>query len=116
LPAGLPVTQRLAAGGSAISLYALPIVQPLLGLAASALHGDRVILSGGLVLPRLVSADRTLAHALFQPHGAAGCVFLALIGLHAAAALHHHFVRKDHVLTAMLPGVPMVPGGSGSAP
>jgi cytochrome b561 len=30
-------------------------------------------------------------------------VLLILIGLHAAAALYHHFIRRDAVLAAMLP-------------
>jgi cytochrome b561 len=29
---------------------------------------------------------------------------LALVGLHAAAGLYHHFVRDDGVLKRMLPG------------
>ncbi|MEI8446251.1 hypothetical protein [Mesorhizobium sp. CCNWLY176] len=31
------------------------------------------------------------------------CANLALAGLHAIAALWHHFVRKDDVLKRMLP-------------
>jgi cytochrome b561 len=31
-------------------------------------------------------------------------LILALAALHAAAALWHHFVRRDNVLTRMLPG------------
>ena len=34
----------------------------------------------------------------------ANYVMLALVGLHAAAALYHHFVRRDRVLQRMLPG------------
>jgi cytochrome b561 len=111
LPPGLPTAQRLAAKLSAISLYAALITQPVLGLAASILHGDRVVLFGGFVLPRLLPGDRRLAHALFEVHGAAAAAFLAVIGLHIAAALYHHFVRKDHVLASMLPGVSMTPRG-----
>ena len=29
---------------------------------------------------------------------------LALVGLHVAAALYHHFIRGDRVLRRMLPG------------
>jgi len=31
-------------------------------------------------------------------------LILALVPLHAADALFHHFVRRDNVLNAMLPG------------
>lgn len=114
LPAGLPAAQRLAARVSVISLYALLIGQPLLGLAASILHDERVVLFGGFVLPRRLPLDPTLAHGLFQVHRAVGWMLLALIGLHVAAALYHYFVRKDHVLAAMLPGLRMQPGDADS--
>jgi cytochrome b561 len=48
--------------------------------------------------------DKPLAHRLFELHGWIALALLGLIGLHAAAALHHHFVRKDSVLAGMLPG------------
>jgi cytochrome b len=37
-------------------------------------------------------------------HELVGYLLLALIALHAGAALFHHFVRRDNVLNAMLPG------------
>jgi cytochrome b561 len=104
LPADLPAIQRVAARASAALLYALLIVQPLLGFAASLLHGDHVVLFGNLELPVRVTVDKPLAHRLFELHGWIALALLGLIGLHAAAALHHHFVRKDSVLAGMLPG------------
>jgi cytochrome b561 len=116
LPANLPAAQPWLARIGAVSLYALLILQPMLGLAASVLHGDRIVLFGTLALPRLLTEDRAMAHALFQVHGTAASAFLALIGLHATAALYHHFVRHDHVLVAMLPGARMASGGTGRTP
>jgi cytochrome b561 len=37
-------------------------------------------------------------------HGWLGNVLIWLAGLHAAAALYHHFWRRDTVLLSMLPG------------
>ncbi len=37
-------------------------------------------------------------------HGYAMWTLFALVGLHAAAALYHHFVRDDEVLRRMLFG------------
>jgi cytochrome b561 len=31
---------------------------------------------------------------------------VALIGMHVGAALFHHFIRRDGVLTRMLPSLP----------
>nr|WP_294560096.1 cytochrome b/b6 domain-containing protein [uncultured Rhodopila sp.] len=105
LPAGLPAAQRIAARVTAGLLYALLGLQPLLGLAASQLHGDRVLLFGTIDLPAWLPANRPLAHQIFQLHGWTAMALLLLIGLHATAALYHHFVRKDAVLAGMLPGV-----------
>ena len=111
LPAGLPAAQRIAARVTAILLYALLGIQPLLGLAASQFHGDRVVLFGTFGLPSWLPVNKPLAHDILQLHGWTAVALLLLIGLHAAAALYHHFVRKDAVLAGMLPGVrPLAPG------
>jgi cytochrome b561 len=104
-PAGMPAVQRLAARASVIISYMLLIVLPLLGFIGSILHGDRMIFFGNIALPALLPADRALAHQIFKIHGWTALVLLALIGLHVAAALYHHFVRKDGVLASMLPGM-----------
>jgi cytochrome b561 len=105
LPAGLPAVQRIASRVSAILLYILLSVQPLLGLAASLLHGDRVVLFGNIELPAPLPVNKPLAHQIFQLHGWTALALLLLIGLHGTAALYHHFIRKDAVLAGMLPGV-----------
>jgi cytochrome b561 len=111
LPPGLPPVQRVAARATTILLYALLGLQPLLGLAASLLHGDRVVLFGGIALPGPLPVNKPLAHDIFQLHGWTAIALLLLIGLHAAAALHHHFVRKDAVLAGMLPGAQPLTAG-----
>lgn len=103
LPPDLPRTQRLAARAGVAALYALLLAQPLLGLAASLLHGDRVLGIGGLAVPSPLPVNRTLAHGLFVAHGWVAMLLLATVGAHAAAALHHHLIRRDGVLAGMLP-------------
>jgi superoxide oxidase len=103
LPSDMPRLQQLAAKLNVIGLYALLLVQPLLGLTASMLHGDSMILLGGIVVPGGLPIDRPLAHILFSVHGGVASVLLGLIGVHAAAALYHHFVLRDDVLVGMLP-------------
>ncbi|HWK44579.1 MAG TPA: cytochrome b/b6 domain-containing protein [Stellaceae bacterium] len=105
LPADLPAVQRLAARGSVVAFYALLMLQPLLGLTASLLHGDRITVFGGVVIPLVLPVDRPYARLVFQVHGGVALLLLALIGLHVAAALYHHFVRRDEVLSTMLPAV-----------
>jgi cytochrome b561 len=106
LPADLPAAQRLAARAVTGLLYVLLILQTLLGLIGSMLHGDRIALFGSAVLPLTLPVDRVLARQIFQLHGMTALLLLALFGLHVAAALYHHFVRKDEVMAGMLPGMP----------
>jgi cytochrome b561 len=54
-------------------------------------------------LPALIGTDRSLARQLLAVHQAVGFSLLALIALHASAALYHHFWRRDDALDAMLP-------------
>ena len=117
-PAGLPLVQRLAATANVAALYGSLLSQPLLGLTGSMLHGDRISVFG-VVLPDLLPVARPLARAIFQVHGWTALLLLAAIGAHVAAALFHHFVRRDEVLSRMLPGMrrapPSRPGAGGAA-
>lgn len=108
-PDDVPEPQRLAAKAVMIALYLLLFVQPLLGLIASQVHGDRINVFGMFVLPSVMATNRALSRQIFALHGTVALLFLALIGVHACAALYHHFVRRDEVLSGMLPGLPRPP-------
>ena len=54
-------------------------------------------------LPAIIGPDKLLAKQLIAAHDFMANLLLALIVLHAAAALFHHFVRRDDVLSATLP-------------
>ena len=45
-----------------------------------------------------------LSRSLGHLHGLIADALLVVIGLHAAAALYHHFIRRDRVLMGMLRG------------
>jgi cytochrome b561 len=47
--------------------------------------------------------DPDLAEEAVELHGTFANGLLILAGLHAAAALYHHFLRKDGVLRRMWP-------------
>lgn len=104
LPAELPIFQRLAARATEYILYVLLLLQPALGLLNTDARGRRVDLYFLGELPPVVGPDKVLAKEAMAAHEFVAYVTLALITLHAAAALFHHFVRRDNVLKAMLPG------------
>jgi cytochrome b561 len=94
---------RLAAALMHAALYASILLLPLLGWALSNAAGQPVHFFG-LALPALVAPDFDLADQLLLWHQNAAWTLLALVVLHVAAALWHHFVRRDAVLRVMWPG------------
>ena len=102
-PAGMPQLMRFAAHWSEYALYALLLIQPILGLLHTNAHGDRVNLFFLGQLPALIGQDRPLARQLLEVHEIVGLLLLGLIAVHASAALYHHLWRRDDTLAAMLP-------------
>jgi cytochrome b561 len=103
LPGDLPVMQKIAARATEGLLYVLLVAQPVIGLLYTNAYGLRVNLYFLGELPALIGRDRPLSVLLGNVHFFLGYSLLILIGLHAAAALFHHFIRRDDVLNAMLP-------------
>ena len=50
-----------------------------------------------------MGVDEHLAHDIEELHETVGEVGYWLIGLHAAAALFHHYLLRDNTLVRMLP-------------
>jgi superoxide oxidase len=103
LPAELPLVQKLAARATEYALYALLLAQPVLGILHTNARGRRVDFFFIGQLPPVVGPDKVLAKQAIAVHEVVAYLLLALIAMHAAAALFHHFVRRDDVLNAMLP-------------
>ena len=102
LPTSLPAWERYAAHASHWALYALMIAVPLSGfLMSSALGFSTVVF--GLRLPDLLERNRELGDSLKTLHFFLNKALLAVIALHFAAALKHHFIDRDGVLLRMLP-------------
>ena len=85
---------------------------PLEGWALTSAHGITLALFGAVHLPNLIASDSELADVLSDYHVSLAWILLIVAGLHAAAALWHHFVRRDAVLAAMLPSLSLARGKS----
>jgi cytochrome b561 len=85
-----------------VALYALMIAMPILGWMLLSAEGKPIPLFG-LHLPALVSESKPLADKIQEVHEIIGTTGYFLIGLHAAAALFHHYVVRDNTLRRMLP-------------
>lgn len=97
-----PKWQTLLASAVHIALFAFMIAMPLLGwMSLSA--GGKPVLFAGLQLPALIAENKPLAKQLHEIHETIGLVGYYLIGLHAAAALFHHYFMRDNTLRRMSP-------------
>jgi cytochrome b561 len=73
----------------------------VLGIFNAWQRGDVVF--NVFTIPKLVPGDLALKHTLEELHGDFADVVLIVAGLHAAAALVHHYLLRDSVLRRMLP-------------
>ncbi len=100
LPAGMPAAQRAIAHASHVLLYALMLALPLTGWAMQGAAGLPVQVAGW-VLPALVEPDLARYGLLRELHAWLAYGLLGLVLLHAGAALHHGWVRRDGLLARM---------------
>ncbi len=99
----MPLWQRRAAAVTHTVLYVLLLVIPVSGWLYSSATGVQVVYLGVVALPDIVPRDKALAGILKVVHVVLNSVMFALVCVHAAAALKHHFVDRDAVLGRMLP-------------
>jgi cytochrome b561 len=104
-PADLPAPawQLKAAHGTHAALYVLFFAVPLVGWAYSSAAGFPIVLFGQWQLPDFVNADKALAAQIKPWHGRLAYTLAALVLLHVAAALKHHFIDRDGLLRRMIP-------------
>ncbi len=107
LPSDTPRWQRIAARVSHGALYGVTIVVAMLGWAHSGAHQpDYADWFGLFRMPQITSTDKVAANAYEDRHIFFAYVLLALIAIHVAAAVWHHFVKRDRVTAQMIGGAP----------
>lgn len=97
-----PRWQRLAASAAHWALYLLMAAMPIGGWLILSAAGKPVPFFG-FELPALVAPDKALARQVQEIHETVGRAGYWLIGLHAIAALFHHYFMRDDTLLRMLP-------------
>ena len=101
-PESMPKPQQWIAKANEYGLYVLLLVQPITGLGDVVFHGRPFTLFIWHV-PALLAADAGIRSVFQEVHELGAKALLALIGLHAGAALFHGLVLRDGVLQRMLP-------------
>lgn len=95
--------QTMSAKATHLALYAFMIAMPIAGWLILSASG-KVIPFYGLELPALVAPNKALAGQIKEVHETVGTIGYFVIGLHAVAALFHHYIVKDDTLRRMMPG------------
>jgi cytochrome b561 len=98
----VPRWQSSVAGLMHWAIYIFLIVMPILGwLTLSA--GSTQINLFGLNVPSLIGPDKAFSQQLKNVHESIATVGYFLVGIHAMAALFHHYIGRDNTLLRMLP-------------
>src|SRR6266700_324819 len=109
LPAGMPAWERAAARSSHLLLYALMIALPITGWIVNSASNIPFRIFRLIPLPAIVAPDQYTADVVALVHRGLFAVLALVLGAHIGAALRHHFVKRNTVLTRMLPGAGRAP-------
>lgn len=96
----LPPWQMQLAKAVHIALYVLLFALPLTGWLMLSAKGTPLSFFG-VTLPALIVKSRSIAKVLEDIHEFLANAGYFLIGLHAAAALFHHHIKRDNTLRLM---------------
>jgi len=103
LPDSMPKLMQFAAHAGHLALYGLMIAIPLSGWLMSSAKGFQTVYFGILPIPDLLDKNKELGNLLAIVHESLNFLFIAVLAGHIGAALKHHFIDKDDILTRMLP-------------
>lgn len=98
----MPVWQARIARWTHGLLYVLMFVVPLVGWTMSSAKGYPVVYLKLWQLPDLVHKNKELGEILADVHAVLAWSLAAVVGLHLAGALKHHFIDRDDTLRHML--------------
>jgi len=103
LPGHMAPIERRAAHAAHHLLYVLTLAIPLSGWLMSSAKGFQTVWFGVLPIPDLLAKDKELGDLLQNVHLGLNLLLVAILLGHIGAALKHHFIDKDDVLTRILP-------------
>lgn len=92
---------QVAAKGTHWGLYVVLLAMVSVGFFLAWVRGDN--LYNLFTIPAFDPANKPLRNQVQDLHATIGWVIIALVGLHAAAAIAHRVLWKDGVLGRMLP-------------
>lgn len=97
-----PAMTHLAGKLGHLALYGLLLVMIISGYLISTAKGHGINVFDWFEVPALLPTNEDRGELAGEIHEVAGTLFILLVGVHALAALIHHFYWKDNTLTRML--------------
>jgi cytochrome b561 len=94
----------IAARLTHFALYGSLIAVPVVGVLLQFARGDALPIFGIADIASPWVRDRSFARSVKEIHETLANLLMMLAGLHAVAALVHHWLLGDRTLTRMLPG------------
>lgn len=106
LPESVPLPLRKTAAGVHHALYAMLILQPILGFIATnawgfPMRGETAYL-GFIDLPKFMETNESLAGTVQLLHTIGGYTILVLLVLHICGVVFHQAIRQDGTLLRMV--------------
>ncbi|MBI0475397.1 cytochrome b [Sphingomonas sp. MA1305] len=103
-PAAMPSWEKGVAHASHWTLYLLMVALPVTGwMMVSGPEARRPLSWFGLFNVPLLPVSGAASGLGHEAHGVLGWMMVALLVLHVAAALRHHYIRRDSILIRMAP-------------
>jgi cytochrome b561 len=104
LPPDATALERRAALAAHGALYLLMVLVPLSGWVVNSAANFPFAVFGVIPLPPIAPAGKEVQALAETVHSTLVLMLAVLVAVHVAAALRHHLVKGNDVLTRMLPG------------
>ena len=102
LPGSVPGLFRFAAHVNHALLYAVLLIQPVIGFLATNAWGFPLVWAHLVPIPSPVGKNEPLATILSGVHWYGAVLLVLLIGAHLGGAFYHGVIRRDGVVQRML--------------
>jgi len=103
-PPGSKAWERVLSGLSHGTLYFLMIALPLSGWLAASTTAVPWKLWWFIPWPRIAEPDKALHEQVAFSHEVLAWLLIGILSIHIAAALRHHFIKRNDVLSRMWRG------------